>query len=85
MQNYPEGKEFILSFKYVLLKMKHITHYIIWAQREKTCLRGFAHNKDADQPSHPRSLISAIIICLYESIISRLAMSDIQYAPRLCS
>ena len=28
-------------------------------RRDKTCLRGFANNTGADQPAHPRSLISA--------------------------
>ena len=37
----------------------------------------FAKNKGADQPAHPRSLISALVIRLYESIISRLATSEI--------
>ena len=31
-------------------------------QREKTCLRGLANNTGADQPAHPRSLISAFVI-----------------------
>ena len=31
-------------------------------RREKTCLRGFANNTGADQPAHPRSLISAFVI-----------------------
>ena len=38
--------------------------------REKTCLRGFANNKGADQPAHPHRLISAFVIRLLESIIS---------------
>ena len=38
-------------------------------QREKTCLRGFANNTGADQPAHPRSLISAFVIRFFESII----------------
>ena len=46
-------------------------------QREKTCLRWFANNKGADQPAHPRSLISTFVIRLLERIISRLAMSEI--------
>ena len=46
-------------------------------RREKTCLRGFANNKGADEPVHPRSLISAFVICLLVSIISRHAMSVI--------
>ena len=31
------------------------------------------NNKGADQPAHLRTLISAFIICLLESIISKLA------------
>ena len=45
--------------------------------REKTCLRGFANNKGAEQPAHSRSLISAFVIRLQERIISRLATSEI--------
>ena len=48
-------------------------------RREKTCLWRFANNKGADQPAHPRSLISAFLIRLLESIISRLATSEISY------
>ena len=47
------------------------------SRREKTCLRGFANNKGADQPAHPRSLISAFVTRFLESIISRLATSGI--------
>ena len=36
----------------------------------------FANNKGADQPAYPRSLISAFIIRLLESIISHLAISE---------
>ena len=46
-------------------------------RREKTCLRRFANNTGADQPAHPRSLISAFVIRLLESIISKLATSEI--------
>ena len=45
-------------------------------QREKTCLRGFANNKGADKPAHPRSLISAFVIRLLESTLSKLATSE---------
>ena len=34
---------------------------IIGPRREKTCLRTFANNKGADQPAHPRNLISAFV------------------------
>ena len=43
----------------------------------KNCLRGVANNTGADQPAHPRSLISAFVIRFWESIISRLATSEI--------
>ena len=42
-------------------------------RREKTCLRWFANNTGADEPAHPRSLISNFVIRLFKSIISRLA------------
>ena len=54
-----------------------VTHALFEPQREKTCLRGFANNKGADQPAHSPSLISAFVIPVLESIISRLAMSEI--------
>ena len=50
---------------------------IIGPRRDKTCLWGFANNTGADQPAHPRSLISAIVVRLLESIISRLATSEV--------
>ena len=46
-------------------------------RREKTCLRGFANNKGADKPVHPRSLICAFVIRFLESTISMLATSEI--------
>ena len=50
---------------------------LIEPRREKPCLRGFANNKSADQPAHPRRLISAIVIRFLQSTISRLATPDI--------
>ena len=47
------------------------------SQGKKTCLRGFANNKVADQPAYLRSLISAFVIPLLESIISKLATREI--------
>ena len=46
-------------------------------RREKTCLRGVANNTSADQPAHPRSLISAFVIRVLKSTISKLATSEI--------
>ena len=46
-------------------------------RREKTCLRGFANNTGADQPAHPRRLISASVIRFLESIICKLGAGEI--------
>ena len=43
----------------------------------KPAFGGFANNKGADKPARPRSLISAFVIRLLESTISRLATSKI--------
>ena len=37
---------------------------------EKTCFMPYANNKGADQPAHPRSLISAFVVHCLDSIIS---------------
>ena len=62
-----------------LVQKYGISTVIIGPQREKTCLRWFSNNKGTDQPAHPRSLISAFVIHLLESIITRLASSEILY------
>ena len=38
---------------------------------------GFANNTGADQPAHPRILISAFVIRIFESTTSKLATSKI--------
>ena len=40
-------------------------------------LMGIANNKGADQPAHPRRLISAFVIRVLEGIISKHATSEI--------
>ena len=51
--------------------------YNNWTRREKTCLRGFENNTDTDQPAHPRSLISAIVIRFFQGTICILSTSEI--------
>ena len=41
----------------------------IWASTQENLSFGFANNKGADQPAHPRSLISTFVIHLLESTI----------------
>ena len=43
----------------------------------KPVIGGFANNTGADQPAHPRSLISTFVICSLESIICKLAVGEI--------
>ena len=66
---FSQGRSTSLEFIVLLI--------IIGPRREKPCLRGFSNNNGADQPAHPRSLISAFVTRLLESIISNLATSKI--------
>ena len=43
----------------------------------KMCLMPYANNKGADQPAHPRSLISAFIVRSLDSIIFLVSRSEI--------
>ena len=52
-------------------------HPYLGLDASKTCLRGFANNTGADQPAHPRSLISAFVNHFLESIIYKLATGKI--------
>ena len=52
-------------------------HGLYGPQREKTCLREFSNNTGADQPAHPRSLISAFVIRFLENNICTLATGAI--------
>ena len=49
----------------------------IWASTRENLFSLFANNKGADQPAHPRYLVSAFAICLLECIISKLATGEI--------
>ena len=45
---------------------------------EKTCFsQQHANNKSADQPAHPRSLISTFVVCCLDSIIPLVSRSEI--------
>ena len=44
---------------------------------EKMCLMSYANNKGADQPVHPRSLISAFVVRCLDSIISLDSIAEI--------
>ena len=44
---------------------------------EKMCLMPYANNKGADQPAHPRSLISAFVVRCQDRMIPVVYISDI--------
>ena len=44
---------------------------------EKTCLMSYANNKGADQPAHPRSLISAFVVRCLDSVMSLVSETKI--------
>ena len=52
--------------------------YLLYGpRREKTCLRGSANNTGADQPAHPRSLISAFVVLVLKSTICKIVTREI--------
>ena len=58
--------------------MEWVTYSIkIGPRRDKTYLRWFANNTGEDQPTHPRSLISAFVIRFLKNIICKLATGGI--------
>ena len=44
---------------------------------EKTCLMSYANNKGADQPTHPRSLISAFVVRCLDSVMPLVSVTYI--------
>ena len=59
----------------------HLWHFVSLCLyepgHEKMCLMSYANNKGADQPAHPRSLISAFSVRCLDSIISLDSMAEI--------
>ena len=50
--------------------------YLTWASTWENLSSVFTNNKGADQPAHTRSLISAFVLPLLESIIAKLATRE---------
>ena len=51
--------------------------FIKWAMSWENLFMPYAKNKGADQPAHPRNLISAFVVHCLDSIISILPISKI--------
>ena len=73
--------DFITKFNIQIIKLDKIklnSHKnIIEPGHEKMCLISYANNKGADQPAHPRSLISAFVVRCLDSIISLDSIAEI--------
>ena len=54
-----------------------VEYHIDGPPHKKTCLRGFANNKGADQPAHPHRLISAFVIHVWK--VSSLNMLQVKF------
>ena len=79
-------KKMKLFWKQILYANILLERGIIYEPRhEKTCFLPYANNKGADQPAHPRSLISAFVIHCLDSIIPLLAIAEIWTLASLCS
>ena len=57
--------------------MDFIRYTLFGPGHAKTCLMPYANNKGADQPAHPRSLISTFIVRCLNRMICILAISKI--------
>ena len=55
----------------------HVPAHTIWPLTRENLSSVFANNKGADQPAHPRRLISAFVVRFLKSIISKLASREI--------
>ena len=59
------------------LFLRLMSFFIYELGHEKMCLMSYANNKGADQPAHPRSLISAFVVRCLDSIISLDSIAEI--------
>ena len=74
----PMYPKFNLNYPVLRIIEVQLIEFLLYGPwHEKTCLHGFANNKGTDQPVYPRSLISAFVICILESIICKLATGEI--------
>ena len=58
-------------------KLFLITLLLNEPRHEKTCLMPYVNNKGANQPAHPRSLISAFVVRCLDSIIPKVPISKV--------
>ena len=61
----------------IILKFEQGGFSLYEPRHEKNLFLPYANNKGADQPAHPRSLISTFVVRCLDSIISLVSISEI--------
>ena len=77
---YPNHMHIFIPCKNISKVLKHssiVESNSFEPGHEKMCLMSYANNKGADQPAHPRSLISAFVVRCLDSIISLDSITEI--------
>ena len=76
----PGWSEYLLGAQAIVLVLSwggSIIIIMLGPGHAKMCLMAYANNKGADQPTHPRSLISTIVVRCWDSMIYILAVSQV--------
>ena len=64
--------------RFTVISLLHWSSTVtIWAAAWENLFMPYANNKGADQPAHPRSLISAYVVRCLDSVIPLLAIDEI--------
>ena len=71
------GYAYNISRIKIQMRLDSISYFIFGPGHAKMCLMPYANNKGADQPAHPRNLISAFVVRSLDSIISLVSRSEI--------
>ena len=72
-----DGSQQVNSVAQVYLYKLFVSLKLFGPRHTKMCLMTFANNKGADQPAHPRSLISTFVVRCLDSIMPLVSVSEI--------
>ena len=75
---YRFGFGFVWISQDVKTFLKVFRQRVIGPGHAKTCLNPYVNNKGADEPAHPRNLISTCVVRCLDSMICILALIKIQ-------
>ena len=77
MTNFPDIMYFSFSSDFVMINLNGSSKNVHMSRAMRKCDMSYANNKGADQPAHPRSLISAFVVRCFDSIISLDSIAEI--------